>query len=608
MTHNVYAPGEYDFGATAVWLNSLPPIIPSVEYVTPTRDSSDARPTLRVLVAAAAIAVALFHSFSCNSQVAPSADYVAEVDTTNGVAISADEPESAALKSPDGPQSANPATIRLEAMYPMSPDPLVVEPPAVFLSSLDLIREIHAGLMTVAGDPNELVAPALAQAYEVNSDFTLFTFRLREGLKFSDGAPLTASDVKWSWERALKHGGVAVENVLGSILGATEILEGNATDLAGVNVVDAENFHVTMVAPDPYFLARVANPVAHILQPANARLWIPRDFDQEVYFRLHQTPAVLPVGAGPFRVRWVRTNGTYELEPNPHYFDGPPDIANVEFDPNDWHIDEIERFGSGNLDAFWLGDFYEGYPVQNIAPASHDGSVLFTWQPDRLNYLVFNDAKPPFDDLDLRKALAAALNRYETVDFRHENATIRRVAADARLAEQHLAASTYADSIASFNPIFYTRLLGTFDWLFDEVAVAWSKFVGMPIRMWQTGYDAFSQTADAGEIDFVIHQAVEEFPAAASILEQVVAQLQLIAHGSAVARIVEMMEQARATVDPVRRERNYHAVSEALIDQALVIPLDWWHTRSAYFVRHGVHGFDVPQYGGSRLVDVSRSR
>ena len=65
--------------------------------------------------------------------------------------------------------------------------------------NLPSVTEIHAGLFEVAQTGDSAVEPNLAETFTQSNDGTLYEFRLRQGLRFSDGSDLTASDVKWSW-------------------------------------------------------------------------------------------------------------------------------------------------------------------------------------------------------------------------------------------------------------------------------------------------------------------------------------------------------------------------------------------------------------------------
>ena len=100
------------------------------------------------------------------------------------------------------------------------PDP-AIDDASELRSSTDfvLVSEIHAGLMEIAPSTNDIV-PALVESYSLGENGVTYVFNLRKDLKFSDGSPLTAVDVKWSWERALRESTTTsrANDVFGSIL------------------------------------------------------------------------------------------------------------------------------------------------------------------------------------------------------------------------------------------------------------------------------------------------------------------------------------------------------------------------------------------------------
>ena len=90
------------------------------------------------------------------------------------------------------------------------------------LSSPRLVTEIHAGMTRIVDNPASPFALDLAESYNVDLTGLEYEFALRNGLKFSDGTPLTSGDFKWSWERALKKSdaGSRARDVFGLVEGA----------------------------------------------------------------------------------------------------------------------------------------------------------------------------------------------------------------------------------------------------------------------------------------------------------------------------------------------------------------------------------------------------
>ena len=107
-------------------------------------------------------------------------------------------------------------------------------------ASAEYVVEIYSGLMAYDRDLN--LVPDVAESYDVSADGLLFTFNLREDAQFQDGKPIRAEDFKWSFERACDPatGSSTADTYLGDIVGCRAKLQGEASEVTGVEVVDEE--------------------------------------------------------------------------------------------------------------------------------------------------------------------------------------------------------------------------------------------------------------------------------------------------------------------------------------------------------------------------------
>ena len=145
---------------------------------------------------------------------------------------------------------------------------------------------------------NQTVAPLAAESWEVNDDATVYTFHLRQDATFHNGLPVTSHDFKYSWERicradfdpSLSTQGYKVEQ----IAGATEMMNGEADELSGVECPDDYTLIVTLRAPYGDFLLDMTDISS---APIPQGMGGPGDDYQS--FRL------APVGNGPFMMRPV---------------------------------------------------------------------------------------------------------------------------------------------------------------------------------------------------------------------------------------------------------------------------------------------------------------
>lgn len=218
------------------------------------------------------------------------------------------------------------------------------------------------------------VEPALATRWTVSKDGLTWTFSLREGVKFSDGAPLTATEVAASFGRGLKADPAAPPG------GWAALLRGAPGIVKDVRAVDSRTLQVVLRQPYAPLLTVLAHPALAVVRAAGA-----------------VDGAVRLVGSGAYRVVDV-SPGRMALEAVPGYWGGPARAARIVFleVPNDDHAEA--EMDARALDV-WLPS---GPPRQTEHALSAPGL--------RVGYLAFQTEKEPFARKPLRQAIAAALD------------------------------------------------------------------------------------------------------------------------------------------------------------------------------------------------------
>ena len=177
----------------------------------------------------------------------------------------------------------------------------------------DIEGAIFSGLVKLNTDLE--VVPDIAEGWEVSADGTIYTFRLRDDVRFHDGRPVTAQDFKYSWERALSAAleSPVAHTYLGDIVGADEVTEGRAQTLSGVRVTDPRTLEVTLKAHIPYFLGKLTYPTSYVVDQAN------------VETGANWTDS--PNGTGAFKLKTWRKDELLILERNNDWYDGTPALA-----------------------------------------------------------------------------------------------------------------------------------------------------------------------------------------------------------------------------------------------------------------------------------------
>ena len=253
--------------------------------------------------------------------------------------------------------------------------------------------EIFGGLMTIDRDL-EIVGD-LAESWEVSSDGVTTTFRLRPNAKFHDGSVVTASDIQWSLERAADPLTEAFNAAvfLGDILGVREKLEGAATVISGVQVINDQTLTITTDAPKPYFLSKLTYPVSFVLDRQNVE-----SSDNWIFE---------PNGTGPFRLAEYSPGEVLRLTRFEDYHLGPAKIDEVEF-----------LLSGGNSMLMYENDeiHITGIPLSLLDGVKDESNPLssnIVQAPPAfdVSYFGFNTTLPPFDDVKVRQAFNYALDR-----------------------------------------------------------------------------------------------------------------------------------------------------------------------------------------------------
>ncbi len=265
---------------------------------------------------------------------------------------------------------------------------------------INVLRDLLEGL--VETDEKGAVIPAAAESWE-SGDNKVWTFKLREGLKWSNGEPLTAEDFVYSWRRLVDPktaSQYATYLQAAKIENIDEILKGEKSpDTLGVKAVDPQTLQVTLTAAVPYFPQMLyhaaTKPVHRATVEKHGVKWTqPENF----------------VGNGPYVMKnWV-VNERIELEKNPQYRDAANvKINKVVFLPIGSQTDDVARYEAGEV------DITDALPPEMYAKLQEKYPQELKRSPYLCTYYFeINNQKAPFDDVRVRKALSLALDR-ETI-------------------------------------------------------------------------------------------------------------------------------------------------------------------------------------------------
>jgi oligopeptide transport system substrate-binding protein len=447
----------------------------------------------------------------------------------------------------------------------------------------------------VALDAANRPVPAAAERWEISADGLRYTFRLRPGLKWSNGEPLTAADFEFAWKSALSP-----ELASSYAYQLFYLKNGQAynaqkapADAVGVRATGDRILEVTLERPAPFFLSLLAFRTYYPVNRAAAAdsRWA--------------AAARTFVGNGPFRLeRWIHDN-KMELVRNEHYWDA----ANVRMPRLDLILIEsaatrMVMFENRQLD---MGD---NPPLGEIPRLQREGK-LRTFPFLGVSYFPFNVAKAPFDNPKIRKAFTLAIDRAGLIatvtrggqtpalafvppgipeaggDFRAKGGAYF---ADNDIAEARalLAAAGYPGG-RGLPPVTLLYNTGESNKLVAEaVQEMWKRSLGVSVQLSNQELKVFYDNLDKHNFQVAIDSWIGDYVDPMTFLELFETANGNNSPGYSSPAYDRLIAAARGTGDAARRAAALHAAEKLLFVDAVVCPL--FFSTSPVMLRPNVKG------------------
>lgn len=247
-------------------------------------------------------------------------------------------------------------------------------------ASFQVLENVYDTLVQPGSDLQ--MEPALAESWEISDDNLTWTFTLREGVTFHNGRALVADDVVYSYNR-----------IMDPDVGAANSFRFASID--SVEAPDDRTVVINLTRPTPNLLVNIGGFKGMAIIPQE----IVDDGSIDTF----------PIGTGPFRFVSQSPDQGILLEKNPDYWradEGLPHLDGIRFVQIPDASVKLTNLRTGEVD--WI----DGVPPQNLEELASDSSVVLERVPGGdYHYFALNQNRAPFDNADVRRAIAMAIDR-----------------------------------------------------------------------------------------------------------------------------------------------------------------------------------------------------
>jgi len=483
-------------------------------------------------------------------------------------------------------------------------DPLTLDPAvAGEMTSHQYITQLFSGLVRL--DDNLESAPDIAQSWQVSDDGRTYTFYLEHDVRFHDGREVKAEDFKYSWERACDPdtGSLTAATYLGDIVGVNQVIAGESKEISGVRVIDDYTLQVTIDAPKAYFLSKLTYPTAFVVDKANVETggnwW-------------HS-----PNGTGPFKLKEWSENELLILEKNELYHGKLAKVNFVVFQL--WGGVPMNMYETGKIDVTSVYLHYIDKVTDKAGPFYEELAVV----PElSFFYIGFNTTKPPFDDVNIRRAFSQAVDKDKLASLVFKdmvqpadgilppgmpgfNIDLSGLNYDVNRARELIATSKYGDA-SNLPPVTITTAGwgGLISHELEAIIHDWRQNLGVEVKVRQLEpqrvlYHLKQEKDEMFDIGWIA-----DYPHPQNFLE-------VLFHSGADNNYSEysnpeidaLLEMAGVELETDLSLALYQQAEQKLVEDAACLPL--WFGRNYILVKPYVKGYNLNPQGLAMLNSVS---
>jgi len=390
---------------------------------------------------------------------------------------------------------------------------------------------------------------------------------------------------------------------LDDIVGARDVLAGKSREISGVRVVDDYTLEVTIDEPKSYFLSKLTYPTAFVVDRDNVRSG--NNWWQK------------PNGTGPFKLKQWDENNQLILERNELYYGRLAEVDFVVFQL--WGGVPMNMYEMGEIDVASIFVSYIDRVTDEAGPFYRELVIV----PELSFYYVgFNTTKPPFDDVNIRRAFSQAINKDKLVSlvFRDMvqradgilppgmpgfNDDLSGLDYDVTRAKQLISESKYGD-VSQLPPITITTSGwgGLISQALEAIVHEWRQNLGVEVRVRQLEPERFLYHLREEKDEMYYMGWVADYPHPQDFLD-------ILFHSGVENNYGEysnpevdrLLDRANVELDNQRSLSLYQQAEQKMVEDAACLPL--WFGQNYVLVKPYVSGYNLNPMGIAMLNEVS---
>ncbi|AZU61746.1 peptide ABC transporter substrate-binding protein [Neobacillus mesonae] len=463
-------------------------------------------------------------------------------------------------------------------------EPTSLDPPIGFDAvSWNALNNIMEGLTRL--DENHQPQAAIAEKWDLSEDGKTYTFHLRENAKWSNGDDVTADDFVYAWKRLLDPNTGSSAAFLGYFIqGGEEYNNGKGSaDDVKVKAVDKKTFEVTLVSPQAYFLSVIANPCFFPINEGVAKE-NPKWFNEASTY----------VSNGPFKLSEWNHDSDFTMVKNDQYWD----VNNVKLDKVHWAMvddanTEYQMYTTGELDT-------SDVPSELADKLFKEGDVKVEDQAG-LYFYRFNVTKEPFQNENIRKAFALAIDQKQMVelvtknqekpaygfvsygfkdpegnDFREHSGDL--IKTDVPKAKELLKKGMEEEDYKKLPEVTLTyNTLDTHKKIAEALQQMFKENLGVDVKLANMESSVFATDQKALKFQFSRSSFLADYADPINFLENFITGSPMNRTGWSNAEFDKMIKEAKHEKDEKKRYEMMYKAEKILLDAAPIVPIHFYN-------------------------------